>query len=86
MTGLYSNHQVVGEGTVRWRFQDGYRLTQYLQVKAYYISTSTVRLFSPQSYFSNEVNNSESSFIMNHEGNVFHFSSVKILPFNYEAG
>ena len=50
MPGLLPTANVDGEGTGEWSFYDDYGFIQYLRVKAYYILSSTVRLFSPQQY------------------------------------
>ena len=47
MTGLSSTAQVEGEGMVNWSFYDDYGVIQHVKVKANYIPSSTVRLFSP---------------------------------------
>ena len=42
------------EGIVQWGFKDDNGFSQVVRVKSYYIPTSTVRHFSPQSYFMQE--------------------------------
>ena len=54
MLGLGATVQVKGEGMVKWEFRDDYGVKQVIEVKGYYIPTSKVRLFSPQSYFKQE--------------------------------
>ena len=46
MTRLSSVAQVEGEGIVNWVFYDDYRVIQNLKIKACYMPSSTVRLFS----------------------------------------
>ena len=46
--------QVEGEVTVEWIFTDDYGVKQVIRFNAYYIPISSVRLFSPQSYFVQE--------------------------------
>ena len=50
ITGLSSTVQVEGEGTIVWIFYDDYGVFQHIQVKAYYIPSIPVMLFSPQHY------------------------------------
>ena len=52
-------------------------------MKAYYITTSSVRLFSPQSYFMLEYG---CLFMLNSKGCIFTFFSGKILTFEYSSG
>ena len=74
ITGLSSHFKVEGEGTVLRSFYDDYGVLQRVQIKVYYIPTSNVRLFSPQSYF-RQVNGG--SFMLNAKGMCSHLSQVK---------
>ena len=47
MQGLGPSAQAHGEGRVNWMFKDDYGVTQEINVKAYCIPTSSVRLFNP---------------------------------------
>ena len=53
-----------------------------IEVRAYYIPTSSVRLFSPQSYF---VQEGGGSMKIDKDGCKFTFVSGKTLTFNYAA-
>ena len=66
-----------------WIFYDDCGVLQRVQIKAYYIPTSNVRLFSPQNYF-RQVNGG--SFMLNAKGCVFNFVSGKTLIFEYSSG
>ena len=63
-----------------WSFYDDYGVIQHIKVKAYYIPSSPVRLFSPQHYFKKEKGG---SFMIDRDGCVFTFSSKKTLSFTY---
>ena len=63
-----------------WNFYDDYGVLQRVQVKSYYIPTSNVRLFSPQSYFRQE---NGGSFILNTKDCVFTFVTGENLAFEY---
>ena len=80
ITGLSSTVQVEGEGTVLWSFYDDYGVIQHIKVKAYFIPSSPVRLFSPQHYFKQE---KSGSFKIDTDGCVFTFASHKTLTFIY---
>ena len=80
MLGLGATVQVKGEGMVKWEFRDDYGVKQVIEVKGYYIPTSKVRLFSPQSYFKQEKGG---SYTLAAEGSVFTFASGKHLVFAY---
>ncbi len=54
MNGLGAKANITGEGTVIWKFRDDYGVTKSVQVKAYLVPASKVRLFSPQAYFQSE--------------------------------
>ena len=54
MTGILSTAKVEGEGNVNWTFYDDYGAIKHVTVKACYIPSITVRLFSPQHYFKQE--------------------------------
>ena len=82
MMGLVAAPQVKGEGTVEGTFKDDYGVNQFIRVHVYYIPTSSVRLFSPQSYFIQE----GGSFSLNKDGFVFTFASGKTLIFDYAKG
>ena len=62
---------------------DDYGVLQRVKVKTYYIPTSNVRLFSPQSYFQSE---NGGSFMLNSKGCIFTFVSSKTLTFEYSTG
>ena len=51
MMGLGAAVQVKDEWTVDWIFKDDYWVIQVINVHSYYIPSSSVRLFSPESYF-----------------------------------
>ena len=72
--------EVGGEGTVLWSFYDDYGVIQHIQVYAYYIPTSPVRLFSPQHYFRQEKGG---NFRLDADGCVFDFVSNKTLTCIY---
>ena len=80
ITGLSSTVEVEGEGAVLWSFYDDYGVIQHIKVKAYYIPSSPVRLFSPQHYFKQEKGG---SFKINGYGYVFTFASNKRISFTY---
>ena len=80
ITGLSSTVEVEGEGTCVWSFYDDYGVIQHIKIKAYYIPSSPVRLFSPQHYFKQEKGG---SFKIDGDGYVFTFASEKALTFNY---
>ena len=82
MQGLGATVQVQGEGKVRWIFKYDYGVSQEVDIKAYYIPTSSVRLFSPQSYFIQE---SAGWFSLDKDGSVFTFTSGKTLTFKYSS-
>ena len=42
---------IKGEGMVIWKFRENYGVTKRIQMKAYFVPASIVRLFSPQAYF-----------------------------------
>ena len=81
MIGLSSTAQVEGEGMVNWSFYDDYGVIQHVKVQAYYIPSSTVRLFSPQHYFKQEKGG---NFRMDNEGCVFTFASGKTLTLSMQ--
>ena len=54
MAGLGTPAQIDEEGIVSWKVKDDYGVTQVIKIKAYYIPSSSIRLFSPQSYFIQE--------------------------------
>ena len=64
--------KVKDEVTVQWGFKDDYGTSQVVQVKAYYIPTSTVRFFSPQSYVIQEKGD---GYKLTEDGSVFTFVS-----------
>ena len=72
MTGLSSTAKVEGEGHVKWSFYDDYGVIQHVRVKAYYIPSSPVRLFSSQHYFQQK---KSGNFKIDAEGCVFTFAS-----------
>ena len=72
ITGLTSTVEVEGEGTVLWIFYDDYGVIRHVKVKAYFIPSSPVRLFSPQQYFRQEKGG---SFKIDGDGCVFTFAS-----------
>ena len=82
MQGLGATVQVKGEGKVKWIFKDDYGVSQEVEIKAYYISASIVRLFSPQSYFIQE---SAGQFSLDKDGSIFTFTSEKKLTFTYSS-
>ena len=80
ITGLSSTVEVEREGTVLWSFYDDYGVIQHIQVHAYYIPASPVRLFSPQHYFRQEKGG---NFRLDADGCVFTFASNKTLTCIY---
>ena len=81
MTGLGSKVDVVGEGKLRWVFRDDYGVKQTIIVKGYYTPNSSIRLFSPQSYFQKE---GGGIINVDKEGSTFNFASGKSITFKYE--
>ena len=65
---------------VRWIFKDDYGISHEVYIKAYYIPTSSVKLFGPQSYFIQE---QVGGFSLDKDGSVFTFASGKTLTFKY---
>ena len=78
--GISSTVKVEGEGTVLWSFYDDYGVTQHVQVHAYYIPASPMRLFIPQHYFRQEKGG---NCRLDADGCVFTFASNKTLTFIY---
>ena len=78
--GLGTTVQVQGEEKVRCIFKDDYGLSQEVYIKAYYIPTSSVRLFSPQSY---SIQEQSGGFSLDKDGSIFTFTSGKTLTFKY---
>ena len=66
---------------VTWKFRDEYGIAQMVCVKAYYVPTSNVQLFSPQYYFAKE---KQGSFLLISQGCIFNFASRGQLSFGYE--
>ena len=62
MNGLTSKASVEAEGMVAWNFLDDYGVTQRVKVRAFYVPSSGVRLFSPQDYFKTTKSGSHGSF------------------------
>ena len=74
MQGLGASSQVHGEGRFNWVFKDNYSVTQEINIKAYYIPTSPVILFSPQRDFMQE---KSGRFSLDKDGSGFTFTSGK---------
>ena len=51
LQGLSSKAKVAGEGTVEWTIYDVNGVIKTVRVRAYYVPSATIRLFSPQVYF-----------------------------------
>ena len=83
MIGLGASATVEGEGVVQWVFKDDYGVDQLIYVRVCYIPSSTVRLFSPQSY---SVREGGGSFTLTKDGPTFIFASGKSLSFSYTKG
>ena len=82
MNGLGANANITGEGTVIWEFRDDYGVTKRIQVKAYLVPASKVRIFIPQAYFQLERGG---QFTMNRKGSVFEFANGGTLTFKYST-
>ena len=83
ITGLGSKVEVVGERKIKWLFRDDYGVQQTILVKGYYIPTSPIRLFSPQSYFQQE---GGGCMNIDKDGTTFTFVSGKSISFKYAKG
>ena len=77
MQGLGSGAEMFGKGIIYWDFSDDYGANQLVQVEEYLVPTSTVRLFSLQSYFKE---NKKSSFNMNVDGFIFSLEVALFYP------
>ena len=82
MNGLGAAVNVVGEGIIGWSFRDNYGVKRKIQVKAYLVSASKVRLFSPQAYF---IQKNDSSFSMDKDEILFHFINGGTLTFRHAS-
>jgi hypothetical protein len=51
ISGIGSDSQVEGFGTVRWKIIDENGTIQSIETEAYYVPTAHIRLYSPQSHF-----------------------------------
>ena len=51
MHGLNDSVQVKGVGWVEWTVRDAFGQAAIIRTRAYYVPSSNIRLFSPQSYF-----------------------------------
>ena len=80
MNGLGVTAKITGEGYAVWKFRDDFAVEKRVKVKAYLVSASKVRLFSPQSYFRAE---GGGEFSMDTKGSTFTFANSGTLPFNY---
>ena len=83
MMGLGASVRVEGEGIVECTLRDDCGVKQRIKVRAFYIPTSKVRLFSPQSYFQQEGGD---SLKLDKERSTFIFVSGKSITFNYAKG
>ena len=54
VSGLSGDTTVAGIGTVRWSFLDDYGKEHVVETAAYYVPTARVRLFSPQTYMTEQ--------------------------------
>ena len=54
ISALNVTEEVEGEGMIEWTFRDEYGVSRVIHTKDFYIISSKVRLFSPQSYFIQE--------------------------------
>ena len=83
MNGLSSKASVSAEGMVAWYFLDDYGSTQRVKVRAFYVYSSGVRLFSPQDYFKTTKSGNHGSFYSNADGCIFTFGNKATLTFGY---
>ena len=83
MNGLSSKENVEAEGMVAWHFLDDYGVTQRVKVRAFYVPSSGVRLFSPQDYFKTTKSGTHGSFYTNVYGCIFTFGNKATLTFDY---
>ena len=82
MKGLPGSVKIQWYSLVKRSTKDKYGVTQHLQVNAYYIPSSSVRLFSPQDYFKHE---GTGSFKMDTNGCTFKFATGHEISFKYSA-
>ena len=68
MNGLSSKASVEAEEMVAWHFLDDYGVTQRVKVRAFYVPSRCVRLFSPQDYFKTTKSGNHGSFYSNADG------------------
>ena len=71
---------VVGQGLIEWNIQDVKGILKPIQTTAYYVPTATIRLFSPQTYISDDKSNT-SQMTLNKDGITFILSCGTRLQF-----
>ena len=72
MMGLGGPDKIEIEETMLWKFKDDYRVTQIIKTTDYYISVSSIRLFSTHIFF---VQEQGERLNLNKDGSVFTCSS-----------
>jgi len=86
ISSLSSDVAVLEVGTVIWYIRDDNGERHIIETQAYYVSTSCVRLFSPQKYFIEEFkcNGNSGHLVVDHLGVVFYFLNGGKLSFGYK--
>lgn len=77
LNGLDHSIKVVGTGWVEWHIRDYFGRVGLIRTKAYYVPSSHVRLFSPQSYFKEHKGNPSSKGKCEFDHSMLHLTTVK---------
>jgi len=83
LKGISHTEHVVGKGVVEWTIRDVFGTVRTIQTTAYYVPAASIRLFSPQQYFSET---SSGSLLLNHRHAKLVLHDGTDLEFPYNAG
>jgi len=83
LKGLSHTEHVVGKGVVEWTIRDVFGTVRTIRTTAYYVPAASIRLFSPQQYFSET---SSGSLLLTHRHANFVLHDGTDLEFPYNAG